>query len=207
MTTPPGWHPQPDGRERYWNGDQWTEHFRASAPLPPPPPAASPGSGIPGWVKAGGLLFGGFLIGLMIGTLGGGSERSAAPATTPTVTSVVTVTQESTVTHETTVTAAAPAATTPPEASAPAPAAAPPTTAAPAVKVKVPDGVGMNYQDAQDLWRSTGLIVGIAEDATGANRLPVLDRNWVVVAQDLTPMSEVDEGTIITATVKKYTDK
>ncbi len=25
---PPGWHLQPDGRERYWDGTQWTAHFR-----------------------------------------------------------------------------------------------------------------------------------------------------------------------------------
>lgn len=28
MSAPPGWHPQPDGRERWWDGQQWTEHFR-----------------------------------------------------------------------------------------------------------------------------------------------------------------------------------
>ena len=27
MTAPPGWHLQPDGRERYWDGRQWTDHF------------------------------------------------------------------------------------------------------------------------------------------------------------------------------------
>ncbi|MBR7744297.1 DUF2510 domain-containing protein [Phycicoccus sp. BSK3Z-2] len=28
MSAPPGWHPQPDGRDRWWDGQQWTEHFR-----------------------------------------------------------------------------------------------------------------------------------------------------------------------------------
>jgi len=209
MTTPPGWHPQPDGRERYWNGDQWTEHFRAAAPLPPPPPPASPGSGVPSWAKAAGLLFGGFLLGLVFGALGSGSDDSGTTAAPPTVTSVATVTQESTVTLTATVTAKPPAESTPPpaESTAPAPAAAISTTEAPAVQITVPDGVGMNYQEAQDLWRAAGLIVGVAEDATGANRLPFLDRNWVVVGQDLTPGSTVETGTVITATVKKYTDK
>ena len=38
MSAEPGWYPDPDGRgERYWSGDQWTEHARptmsaASAP-------------------------------------------------------------------------------------------------------------------------------------------------------------------------------
>jgi uncharacterized protein DUF4352/uncharacterized protein DUF2510 len=25
--TPAGWYPQPDGQQRYWDGQQWTEHF------------------------------------------------------------------------------------------------------------------------------------------------------------------------------------
>ena len=27
MSTPAGWYPQPDGQQRYWDGEQWTEHF------------------------------------------------------------------------------------------------------------------------------------------------------------------------------------
>src|SRR5690606_32960611 len=27
-TAPPGWHLQPDGRERYWDGQRWTDEFR-----------------------------------------------------------------------------------------------------------------------------------------------------------------------------------
>ncbi len=27
MSTPAGWYPQPDGRQRYWDGELWTEHF------------------------------------------------------------------------------------------------------------------------------------------------------------------------------------
>ncbi|MGL5816898.1 MAG: DUF2510 domain-containing protein [Phycicoccus sp.] len=47
MSAPPGWHPQPDGRERYWDGTRWTDQFRSptptGAPEPPPPPSwASP---------------------------------------------------------------------------------------------------------------------------------------------------------------------
>lgn len=37
--TPPGWYPTPDGRQRYWDGSQWTQHFAgpnpAQVPLPP----------------------------------------------------------------------------------------------------------------------------------------------------------------------------
>ena len=27
MSTPAGWYPQPDGQQRYWDGEQWTENF------------------------------------------------------------------------------------------------------------------------------------------------------------------------------------
>ncbi len=41
MTTPAGWYDDGSGRQRYWDGAQWTEHF---APVIPPPaaPAAPP---------------------------------------------------------------------------------------------------------------------------------------------------------------------
>jgi hypothetical protein len=73
-------------------------------------------------------------------------------------------------------------------------------------KIVVPDGVGMDYQSAQDLWRSAGLIVAPATDATGANRIPFLDSNWVVLDQDLKAGTTVDPNTAITATIKKFTD-
>jgi hypothetical protein len=72
--------------------------------------------------------------------------------------------------------------------------------------VVVPDGVGKNYQQAQDLWRGAGLHVAPAEDATGAHRLPVVDSNWLVLAQDPPAGSKVATGTFITASVKKFTD-
>src|SRR6185312_10027278 len=73
-------------------------------------------------------------------------------------------------------------------------------------KIVVPDGVGMDYQSAQDLWRSAGLIVAPATDATGANRIPFLDSNWIVLDQDLTAGTTVARNTAITATIKKFTD-
>lgn len=41
MTTPAGWYDDGSGRQRYWDGARWTEHFAAAAP-PPPAPAAPP---------------------------------------------------------------------------------------------------------------------------------------------------------------------
>jgi hypothetical protein len=72
--------------------------------------------------------------------------------------------------------------------------------------VVVADMVGQNYQDAQDVWRASGLVVVPAEDATGANRLAVLDSNWYVVSQSPAGGSEVPTGTSIQASIRKYTD-
>lgn len=135
------------------------------------------------------------LVALGIGASGGNSAPSPAPVAAP-----VTITQ--------TVTTAEPAVTvtqTVRETVKPA-AAAPAAKPATAAKIVVPDGVGLNYQEAQDRWRAAGLVVGVAIDATGANRLPVLDSNWVVLSQDLKAGARVDADSVITATVKKYTD-
>ena len=147
------------------------------------------------------LCIGGAVVGVVAS--GGGQENSAAPVQPAAETIPATTT---------------PSAATTTEA---APAEPPSTSAAPtrvtktpsratktpvAVSVKVPNGVGMDYQSAQDLWRSAGLIVAPAIDATGANRLPVIDANWVVLKQNLKAGSKVSEGVVITATVKKYTD-
>jgi beta-lactam-binding protein with PASTA domain len=87
------------------------------------------------------------------------------------------------------------------------PATAGTTAAAPkAAKIEVPVGVGLDYQSAQDLWRAAGLHVAPAKDATGANRLPVIDSNWIVVSQDPKGGSTVEAGSFITATVKKDSD-
>jgi beta-lactam-binding protein with PASTA domain len=72
--------------------------------------------------------------------------------------------------------------------------------------ITVPDGVGQNYQQAQDLWRGVGLHVMPAKDATGANRLPFIDSNWVVLSQKPKAGTKVRVDSTITATVKKYTD-
>jgi len=73
-------------------------------------------------------------------------------------------------------------------------------------KVTVEDGVGLDYQSAQDLWRSQGLVVTPAIDATGANRLPFIDSGWVVLDQDVSAGTQVADGSSIQATVKKYSD-
>jgi TM2 domain-containing membrane protein YozV len=39
QNAPAGWYPQPDGTERWWDGQAWTAHSR---PVPPPPTAPAP---------------------------------------------------------------------------------------------------------------------------------------------------------------------
>jgi Domain of unknown function (DUF4352)/Protein of unknown function (DUF2510) len=40
VNTPAGWFPQPDGRQRYWDGEKWTEHFAPGVPPVSPPTGA-----------------------------------------------------------------------------------------------------------------------------------------------------------------------
>ncbi|OFE17382.1 hypothetical protein BA895_16510 [Humibacillus sp. DSM 29435] len=139
---------------------------------------------------------------LALGAAGCGADTSTLPAATvPPVTITQSVTpppiaQTVTQTVRETVTSTAPELAVTTGAAAPKAAG----------KITVPDGVGMNYQEAQDTWRATGLHVAPAKDATGANRLPVLDSNWIVLSQDLEPGSKVAADSFITATIKKKTD-
>jgi hypothetical protein len=32
VSSPAGWYPQPDGRQRYWDGELWTENFAPGVP-------------------------------------------------------------------------------------------------------------------------------------------------------------------------------
>ena len=98
------------------------------------------------------------------------------------------------------------AATTGSAPSKPSSTTAPDAPATDTATITVPDGVGLDYQSAQDEWRAAGLHVAPADDATGAHRLPLVDANWVVLAQDPRAGSEAPAGSFITATVKKYTD-
>ena len=51
MSAPAGWHLQPDGRERFWDGTQWTEQFRTVEPPPLSDPTAPPPA--PSWAQSG----------------------------------------------------------------------------------------------------------------------------------------------------------
>jgi len=43
VSSPAGWYPQPDGRQRYWDGQQWTENFApGAAPVTTPATGGEP---------------------------------------------------------------------------------------------------------------------------------------------------------------------
>jgi hypothetical protein len=43
VSSPAGWYPQPDGRQRYWDGQQWTENFApGTAPVTRSPSGGEP---------------------------------------------------------------------------------------------------------------------------------------------------------------------
>ncbi|WP_420120623.1 PASTA domain-containing protein [Nakamurella sp.] len=71
---------------------------------------------------------------------------------------------------------------------------APAAAGADSVKVPMPDVVGMNLQAAQDKIQTLGVFFSRSEDATGAGRAQVIDRNWVVVSQSPEPGVPIGEG-------------
>ncbi|MGV9827854.1 PASTA domain-containing protein [Gordonia sp. NPDC003429] len=58
----------------------------------------------------------------------------------------------------------------------------------------MPDVVCMNLQAAQDRIQEAGVFFSRSTDATGEGRHQILDRDWIVVAQDPTPGTPISEG-------------
>ncbi|MGI8479176.1 MAG: PASTA domain-containing protein [Gaiellaceae bacterium] len=69
--------------------------------------------------------------------------------------------------------------------------------------IEVPDVVGMDHQLAQDTMQAAGLYNLSEEDATGQDRLMLIDRNWTVVEQDPPAGSMVSEDQTIILRSKK----
>ena len=79
--------------------------------------------------------------------------------------------------------------------------AAAPTAAGPGV---VPNVVCAELQAAQDALRGSGFLLITSKDGTGQGRIPLLDRNWVVIAQSEAPGAKPGTTTLITLTVVKH---
>ncbi|AKU18227.1 PASTA domain-containing protein [Luteipulveratus mongoliensis] len=112
-----------------------------------------------------------------------------------------------------TVTATVSAAPTSAEESRPAPTASPagaaPTSEAPTVSFSMPNEVGKGLQEAQDdVQAKSGnpLFVTGSDDATGAGRAQVLDRNWKVCSQSVAPGTAINEDTRISFGAVKLTE-
>jgi hypothetical protein len=94
MSTPAGWYPQPDGQQRYWDGQQWTENFAPGVSPGAPegiPSETAPGAARRNWflrhkvlTAIGAVL----LLGIFssLGSLGTKSEPVADVATNPVAT-------------------------------------------------------------------------------------------------------------------------
>ncbi len=101
MSTPAGWYPQEDGRQRYWDGAAWTDHFApgaagsdaprvAGATSPQRPAATGATTAQRPWFKKKRVIIPAGLAGVIIlgSALGaGGAEPPTAPSAlkTPTV--------------------------------------------------------------------------------------------------------------------------
>ncbi|MGW0178518.1 PASTA domain-containing protein [Nocardia sp. NPDC003345] len=98
---------------------------------------------------------------------------------------------------------AVPPARTAPVAAAeqPAPVAGSPGRSD-SVAVPMPDVLCMNLQDAQDRIQAAGVFFSRSEDATGAGRRQILDRNWIVVGQNPAAGLPVGEGDAVLSVVK-----
>jgi hypothetical protein len=99
-------------------------------------------------------------------------------------------------------------AATAPEATAPAatapPATAPPPTAPPATApaALMPDVVCMDLQAAQNEIQRAGVFFSGSHDATGQDRMQLIDSNWQVVAQTPSPGTPIGENDAVLDVVK-----
>jgi hypothetical protein len=221
-----GWYPQPDGRLRYWDGTQWTEHFapgagqqsaqapvaenqvtRATAPdeqstigaeagagagadpltTPAAPTAATaamaqpstigapPEATRPWWKMKRFIIGGAVALFMAIGLIGAmGGGGDAEAAASPTPSATLAVTPSPT----------------------PTPSAIPET-------FTMPDVVGQELQDAQDLLQTLGSYLMDQQDASGLDRLQINDSNWKVCSQEPAAAAEVPiETVVILASVK-----
>ncbi|MGS2807351.1 PASTA domain-containing protein [Nocardia sp. MW-W600-9] len=91
-------------------------------------------------------------------------------------------------------TSSAPLAVVPPVTTVPA--------AAPAPAALMPAVVCMNLQAAQDTIQAAGVFFSRSKDASGRGRAQVMDRNWVVVAQEPAPGMPVGEAEAVLSVVK-----
>jgi hypothetical protein len=66
----------------------------------------------------------------------------------------------------------------------------------------MPDVVCMNLQEAQDEIQDHGVFFSRSVDASGQDRMQIMDSNWIVVDQTPAPGAEIGEGDAVLSVVK-----
>jgi hypothetical protein len=191
---PAGWYPQPDGTQRYWDGQQWTDHnapmtaqpaevsqpvavaqpAEVSQPVAVAQPAAPSGAApVPGlvsdaparpWWKMKRFIIPAVAV---AGIIGISVAANAGGGGTP-------VAQPS---------------TTPSQTPAVEQSSTPDATVA--ATFVMPDVVGANLQEAQDSLQALGSYLMDQTDASGAGRAQLVDSNWKVCTQEPVAGTEV----------------
>ena len=67
---------------------------------------------------------------------------------------------------------------------------------------RMPDVICMNLQDAQNEIQDHGVFFSKSVDATGDGRRQILDRNWIVVAQEPDAGEPIGEADAVLSVVK-----
>ncbi|AYF79416.1 hypothetical protein D7D52_26820 [Nocardia yunnanensis] len=142
------------------------------------------------------------LAGLPLVLAGCGAQKDAAhPVTTTVKITPPSITATTTPVSTPTITTA-PELTTPPPTILTPQAGTTTTPAASGATAVMPNVVCMNLQDAQNKIHQAGVFYSRSKDATGKGRHQVLDRNWIVIAQNLAPGTPFGEGDAILSVVK-----
>lgn len=121
-------------------------------------------------------------VGLILGGCGGDSEKASSPQTVTVV--------ERTVTADDSADEAEPASPADEGSGS-------------SGNIRVPNVVGKDHQLAQDTMQAKGLYSLKEVDATGQDRVLLLDRNWTVVGQSPKAGTKVNEDRTITLRSKK----
>ena len=66
----------------------------------------------------------------------------------------------------------------------------------------MPDVVCMTLQQAQDEIQDHGVFLSRSEDASGQDRMQLIDSNWVVIGQSPKPGTKFGEGDALLRVVK-----
>jgi len=67
----------------------------------------------------------------------------------------------------------------------------------------MPDVVCMDLQSAQNLIQDQGVFFSRSEDAAGEGRSQIVDANWIVIEQNVTPGERFDEGDVVLKVLKE----